>query len=47
MCKKQEICSISIYQQNGARFNDAQDKFRKNTKTWRELLPDLESAIKL
>ena len=29
------------------RFNDAQDKFRKNTKTWRELLPDLESAIKL
>ena len=29
------------------RFNDAQDQFRKNTKTWRELLPDLESAIKL
>jgi MoaA/NifB/PqqE/SkfB family radical SAM enzyme len=28
------------------RFNDTQDKFR-NTKTWRELLPDLESAISL
>jgi hypothetical protein len=29
------------------KFNDFQDKFRKNTKTWRELLPDLESAINL
>ena len=36
-----------LYQKMFVRYNDTQDRFRKNTKTWRELLPDLESAIKL
>ena len=36
-----------ILQTMFVRYNDTQDRLRSNTKTWRELLPDLETAIGL
>jgi MoaA/NifB/PqqE/SkfB family radical SAM enzyme len=33
------------YQKMFIRYNDAQDRLRSNTKTWRELIPGLEQAI--
>ena len=35
------------YQKMFVKYNDIQDKFRSNTKTWRELLPALEKSIGL
>ena len=32
-------------QQSFVRYNDKQDKFRNVEKTWRELLPDLDTAL--
>ncbi len=36
-----------IYQKMFVRYNDTQDRLRANTKTWRELIPDLDKAINL
>jgi len=36
-----------MYQKMFVRYNDTQDKLRGNTKTWRELLPNLEKSIGL
>ena len=37
----------SMLQKMFVRYNDTQDRLRNNTKTWRELLPDLEKSIGL
>ncbi len=36
-----------MYQKMFVRYNDTQDRLRSNTKTWRELLPELEQSIGL
>lgn len=45
---RQEVFSDQekkMYQKMFVKYNDAQDKFRKHTPTWRKLLPNLESSL--
>jgi hypothetical protein len=45
---RQEVFSDhekKMYQKMFVKYNDAQDKFRKHTPTWRKLLPNLEASL--